>query len=138
MTEQNQIEENKEKIVSQLLLAFPAHTHSAQHIDEILEIDNIMDTLRISQIDIIDMLSQPTLELSDIYDIIKQHNLLPLPEGQRPSRWQTVEQRIEKHLKPYGITKQQWKGMGSKWLWENIYVQGFETPPRNQNITIRP
>jgi len=110
MTEQNQIEENKEKIVSQLLLAFPAHTHSAQHIDEILEIDNIMDTLRISQIDIIDMLSQPTLELSDIYDIIKQHNLLPLPEGQRPSRWQTVEQRIEKHLKPYGITKQQWKG----------------------------
>ena len=110
MTEQNQIEENKEKIVSQLLLAFPAHTHSAQHIDEILEIDNIMDTLRISQIDIIDMLSQPTLELSDIYDIIKQHNLLPLPEGQRPPRWQTVEQRIEKHLKPYGITKQQWKG----------------------------
>jgi len=109
MTEQNQIEENKEKIVSQLLLAFPAHTNSAQHIDEILEMDNIMDTLRISQIDIIDMLSQPTLELSDIDDIIKQHNLLPLPEGQRPTRWQTVEERIGKHLRPYGITKAQWK-----------------------------
>ena len=104
MTEEKEIEEYKDLLSEKIISAFPEQPDPAQYIEELMEIEGIKDSLRISQIDIIDILSQPTVDASDIQELIKEYDLQPHEKRKRRNH-----KDIEGRLKPYGITNLLWK-----------------------------
>jgi hypothetical protein len=105
MTEEKEIQEYKDLLSEKILSYFPStNSEPAQQIDDLLEIEDLVETLRISQIDIIDILSQPTLASIDVANLIEEYGL-----QQNETRPRRTPKDIEERLKPYGISNLLWK-----------------------------
>ena len=104
MTEEKEIQEYKDLLSEKILSAFPEQPEPAEQIDNLLEIEGLAETLRISQIDIIDILSQPTLNVTEVNNLIKEYDL-----QQNETRPRRTPKDIEERLKPYGISNLLWK-----------------------------
>ena len=104
MTEEKEIQEYKDLLSEKILSIIPEQTDPAQQIDDLLKTEGVVETLRISQIDIIDILSQPTLGSIDVANLIKEYGL-----QQNETRPRRTPKDIEERLKPYGIDNLLWK-----------------------------
>jgi hypothetical protein len=104
MTEEKEIQEYKDLLSEKILSIIPEQTDPAQQIDDLLKTEGVVETLRISQIDIIDILSQPTLVSIDVANLIKEYGL-----QQNETRPRRTPKDIEERLKPYGIDNLLWK-----------------------------
>ena len=118
MTEEKEIQEYKDLLSEKILSAFPEQPEPAEQIDNLLEIEGLAETLRISQIDIIDILSQPTLDAIDVDDLIKEYDL-----QQNETRPRRSPKDIEERLKPYGISNLLWK------QFHDDHYDAFDFPP---------
>ena len=104
MIEEKEIEEYKDLLSEKILSIIPEQTDPAQQIDDLLKTEGVVETLRISQIDIIDILSKPTLASIDVANLIKEYDL-----QQNETRPRRTPKDIEERLKPYGINNLLWK-----------------------------
>ena len=105
MTEEKEIQEYKDLLSAKVFSYFPStNLEPAQQIDNLLKTEGLVDTLRISQIDIIDILSKPILESIDVANLIKEYGL-----QQNETRPRRTPEDMEERLKPYGISSDNWK-----------------------------